>query len=96
MQCGDQPVSLLCVATQVFAYDIERLWRQIWKGNAIGHMLCKGRGTKSTVDEFTRSFLAGFAVKDKVRVRPAGRVLKSWRNRHRVVIFYKACGSKLY
>ena len=33
---------IVCVAIQVFAYDIERLWRQIWKGNTIGHMLCKG------------------------------------------------------
>ena len=28
----DCAVRGLCVAIQVFTYDIERLWRQIWKG----------------------------------------------------------------
>ena len=39
---GPARLRVVCVAIQVFAYDIKRLWRQIWRGNAIGHMLCKG------------------------------------------------------
>ena len=70
---GPARLRVVCVAIQVFAYDIERLWRQIWRENAIGHVLCKGYRTESTTDELIRSCLAGFAVKDKVRVRPARR-----------------------